>query len=666
MKRLIPLIIFPLMLIGISGCIDDQFDPPEIPEIPIGDTVTISELRQLCPPGLTYKFTDDVSLFATVTMDDNSGNLYKEAYVQDSAGDGVLVRLQASGGLYQGDSVRINLNGTTIQYYNKLFQIDSVHVDYNIKKLATKVNVEPKVVTLSQLREVDESENFVHNYESQLIKIENVQFVENAIDSTFAYGDLNPPEAREHTLIDKQGNVATVRTSGYAKFADEQVPDGHGSIVVVAGRHFDDVQLLIRSPEEINFDQPWWDPFDGLSLITIEDLKNKYSSGFLTIDDAEYINATVVADDESGNYYRTIVIQDETTGIELKINDSDIFDDFPVGTQLNVKVQGLVLGSYGGLIQLGGSVYQSGGYDRLGGIDPGAIYSFIKVISEDNTVEPTDIDLENMSDQDLGKLVRLNNVQFVEGDLGKPFAENSATNRTLTDCMWNTIIVRTSNYADFANENLPEGNGTLIAILSKFQDDYQLYIRGLDDVTLDGERCEVGVVDPVAFISEDFQSYSDNSEINKNGWSTKAEAGSRIWLARAHFEERYAQATAFGSDDPSLIMWLITPPINFSEITEPKFEFKSAQAFYTHDGFSLHYSTDYDGTNLAEATWLPLEANLAGADDNDHTWVNSGVVDLPVDSGVGYIAWRYEGSGTGEQTGSFRVDDVELYDAAKK
>ena len=51
--------------------------------------------------------------------------------------------------------------------------------------------------------------------------------------------------------------------------------------------------------------------------LTIKDLKAMYSSigNFQKVNDDKVISGIVIADDRSGNFYKQIIIQDETGGI---------------------------------------------------------------------------------------------------------------------------------------------------------------------------------------------------------------------------------------------------------------------------------------------------------------------------------------------------------------
>ncbi|TVQ89508.1 MAG: hypothetical protein EA393_07010 [Bacteroidetes bacterium] len=433
MKKIFQKLFKPLIMIFsgtilMHGCLDKDFEAPDPFDIPIGEVHTIAELRQIFADGgnQPIRFTDDVTIFGVVTMDATSGNIFRSAFLQDNTA-AINLRLTSPGGLYQGDSLRLNLRGTVLSSFENMLQIDSVHVGNNIAKIRTMVDFEPEVVNINTLLSNPA-------YQGRLVKLENVEFHANELGQTFADAD----------------------------------------------------NLL-------------------------------------------------------------------------------------------------------------------------------------------------------------------------------------AQNRMLRDCDGNQIIVRTSGYANFADELLPEGNGSLVAVLAQFRDDMQLFIRSYEEIDMLNPRCDDTngeIPDAVTFIDEDFQSYANHSVIDRFGWTAWAEEGERNWICRVFNEDNnhYAQATAFNSDDATNIMWMITPPIDLDAMTNPVFEFESAKAFYTHDGFSLHISENFDGTNVIDADWQTLDAILADQSHQDNTWIHSGIIDLSSYSGIIHIAWRYQGAEPQGETGTFRVDNVKLYE----
>ncbi len=226
-------------LILITGCIKNDFDEPPKTDIPVGGKLTIAQLRALYN-GEPHKFTGDTSVYGYIVMDESSGNIYKSAYLQDSTG-AINLHLMASGGLYEGDYVRVYVKGIVLSDYSGVLQLDSVDVDKNIIKQSTNNVIPPKLVTISQLN--------TGVYESRLIALEGVQFTDSELGNTWA--DPVNLYSENRTLEDCDGNTIIVRSSGYAKFAGELIPEGNGTFIGIASEYDGEMQLYIRAPEEL-------------------------------------------------------------------------------------------------------------------------------------------------------------------------------------------------------------------------------------------------------------------------------------------------------------------------------------------------------------------------------------------------------------------------------
>ncbi len=90
--------------------------------------------------------------------------------------------------------------------------------------------------------------------------------------------------------------------------------------------------------------------------ITIAELKEMYienGSKPLEILGNYVIGGQVITSDESGNLYKEIYIQDETGAIDLKIGKNSLYSDYKLGQWLYVDCNGLTIGSYSGMPQLG-------------------------------------------------------------------------------------------------------------------------------------------------------------------------------------------------------------------------------------------------------------------------------------------------------------------------
>ena len=78
---------------------------------------------------------------------------------------------------------------------------------------------------------------------------------------------------------------------------------------------------------------------------TIAELLARHTPGEdpVLIEDDVIIGGIVVADDFSGNFFKRIIIQDETGGIEVRLNLVGLSDIYPEGMEVFVKCQGLYL-----------------------------------------------------------------------------------------------------------------------------------------------------------------------------------------------------------------------------------------------------------------------------------------------------------------------------------
>ena len=76
-----------------------------------------------------------------------------------------------------------------------------------------------------------------------------------------------------------------------------------------------------------------------------------------------YIKGKVISDDTEGNIYKSLHIQDETTGIELKLNNS-VGLKYKKGSWVYVRLEGLYLGNYRMMLSLGGAPSES--YNKAG------------------------------------------------------------------------------------------------------------------------------------------------------------------------------------------------------------------------------------------------------------------------------------------------------------
>jgi len=430
--------------------------------------------------------------------------------------------------------------------------------------------------------------------------------------------------------------------------------------------------LLAAACTDNNETPPPEKSFEPGEIVSVQQVRALYADQLAITDytkrhPAEIVNdwalrGIITASDKSdGNFYKEAFIEDATGGLRLLFDgNSGLY----IGDSVIVNLKGLWIGDYGNFWQLGGlPYYQDDGTVRVGGMN---MDKQCLKLSIGNPTHPAEVTItQARSAAYLGRLVRFNEVQFTDAMIGQTWAnagDQVTENRTLEDCNDKTIIVRTSGYSSAAGKLLPAGNGSITGIVTIFNGTYQFLVRDFEEVNMTGTRC--GVVDqplgtPVETLSENFDSFGDNDDIYISGWQNLATGGDRIWLAKVFSGNSYAQATGYNSNLTSMVTWLITRPVNIS--TQKVLTFQTAKAYWAHTGtnspMEVLISTDYNGNNIATATWTPVTAILAGQSDPDHTFISSGNVNLPVDAGKSaVIAFRYTGSNT--ESTSYRIDNI--------
>jgi len=581
------------MVVVLSGCVKNDYDDPPVTSVPFdaNKIYTIEQIKKIHADSGDYVFKDIYSVYATVTMDDATGNIYKSAFIQNN-NEGIELFLNASG-LYQGDSIRIMLDGTKVSIYHELLQIQDVHVDSNIVKLKTLVNVEPEIVTMADI--------YTGKYQSKLIKLEGVQFVQTDLGKTYA--DAENLISENRTLETCDGSTIIVRTSGYATFAGEKLPTGKGSIIAIASIYNEDIQLVIRRLSEVDLTG---ERCDGGEIVPVDEI-HEYFDGAIP-----YENISIQG------WYNIIEVGDRAWqgkefGSEKYAQATGYSSDLPemITWLITPPIK----------------------------MDEAKILTFVsaKAYWEHTTTKPfTVLASTNFDGLDISTATWTELNPIIAN-------ENSADNAWIE-----SGDVDLSGFTE---------NG-FIAFKYAGSDTESTSFR-VDDIVVSTSGGGGG--EGVTSIDENFDTQVNYEDINIPKWTNINEIGSRKWQGKEYDSEIYAQATSYNSGEEN-VCWLITPKIALDEMTSPKFSFLSAQAYWAHDGFSVLISTDFDGSDLTAATWTPLDCIIAGQNDPDHEWIPSGVVDLSSYSGYAYIAFRYEGNGNTTETTSFRVDNVVLTD----
>ena len=432
-------------------------------------------------------------------------------------------------------------------------------------------------------------------------------------------------------------------------------------------------------------------------LITFKALYGRFAQAVLNdkliaiIEEDEdlYIEGYVVSSDQSGNFFKELIIQnkvddsnpdeDPRLGIRLDVNVGSLSDTYEFGRKVYVKLSGLTIGESNGVLTIAKGEDQS--------LEQIQEFEYRKIVirtPEVAVITPKIASLIELTDADENTLIQLNNMQIKKSELPLTYAGEGIDEfdgfRTLESCdLGLSVLMQTSTFSDFKSIQLPQKKGSITGVFSRdFGDDFNvLIINSVTDVQFaDEDRCDplqfsCGVADTFGagnLFYDNFESQKNNQLIVGNGWTNYIESGSEGWEAYVATGtnaslDRSARMQSASSGDVNNVAWLITPAINLDPQNEETLRFKTSSSFADSSDMQVLYSADWDGApaNVSNATWIILsDAYIIKDTDYFGSWFNSGIVDLSCLAGTIHIAFKYIGSGNPTFDGTYELDEVSI------
>lgn len=372
--------------------------------------------------------------------------------------------------------------------------------------------------------------------------------------------------------------------------------------------------------------------------LTVSDLKQIYSdSGEYTFDQDYSMYVTVTSNDVSGAFGKNGYVQDSTGGMVLR---TVAYSALKEGDYIRVALNGTTISEYNGMPQ----------------IDELDTETNVIIQSTGQFVEPMLVTIDEIDPSIQGMLITIDSVEFRQDEIGQPFAdaENGfSVDRILQDCDGNSVIVRTSGYADFADVPVPGRRGSFTGVVGQFGSTMQLAFSTLDDLDLTALRCD-GTTGDLLLV----KNFEDES-ISSGGWTQQVVIGSDDWYVDDFSNNFFAKVSNFNgsSNDPSEV-WYISPALDLTSLNSPALSFLTFMN-YAGPQLETYVSTDYGSVmDVEAATWNLLQANYS---PGGWAEVPSGTISLaPYSSSATYVAFRYTGSSSDGST--WELDDIVIFD----
>ena len=231
---------------------------------------------------------------------------------------------------------------------------------------------------------------------------------------------------------------------------------------------------------------------EGDKVITIGELKEKYSSlinastdGVKEITDDWQLQVVVNGNDEGGNLYKQISVQDPTGAIIVGINGSNLYPYMPVGQQLLINLKGLHIGGYRKQAQIG-SLYNG----SIGRMDTDVWEQHVRLLKEGEIEAKVDtVDFDENADKFIlsGRIVKLSGVtisgegtQVLAPEDGSVTLSSNCANRLINGK--SSLVLRTSSYSKFANRAIPKGKADVYGVCTRYNNTWQILMRTESDL----------------------------------------------------------------------------------------------------------------------------------------------------------------------------------------
>ena len=414
---------------------------------------------------------------------------------------------------------------------------------------------------------------------------------------------------------------------------------------------------------------------DGtVTVISIESLKQQFVAGeVVRFDSHSVVKGYVTSSDKTGNFYKEIYIQDEPNNpkaaINIVLNQVDSYNQFNLGREVYISLQGLYLGETASeVLAIGGAEDGS----QVGLLTENQIRTHLFRSTVTEVIEPLELHFSDINDNYIGMFVAINNVEFPENLEGQSYfnaIDDFDTHRVMQRCegfSYEKFILETSSFSSFKNEILPTKNGTIKGVISKSYggDDFVLVLNDTKDVVLTDSRCEPLNADDFTLIFEEtFNDAVDEETLDTEGWINFSERGQVLWTEQIYSKNGYAEFGTFGANDTENVGWLISPGIDMDVYLNEVLNFKMGQHHLdsVRNKIEVLVSTDFNGTDVLNATWTEIGAKVPTKYDEWYVFKDSGLIDISPYSGTLYVAFKVTGSGTNEALdGSYQLDDFRV------
>ena len=213
--------------------------------------------------------------------------------------------------------------------------------------------------------------------------------------------------------------------------------------------------------------------------LSLGELQRLFTGKAATITGNLIVAGRVTTSDRSGNFYRSLIIESDGAALEILAGLYGLHNDYPVGSLLTLRLEGLAIDRRFGILQAGRPAAGSGEPDYIGS-QAALDRCLIRAAGTPEPVEPHCCTIGSLSLSDCGRLVVIEGLHYAPDGLEE---RCWAGYHRFADADGAAICTYVSDYADFADAEVPFGSCSLIGILQHDTAAGGRYLLKLRDAT---------------------------------------------------------------------------------------------------------------------------------------------------------------------------------------
>ena len=190
-----------------------------------------------------------------------------------------------------------------------------------------------------------------------------------------------------------------------------------------------------------------------------------------TIDHNVIVQGRVTSSDKDGNFYRSLVIEDESGAMEIMVGLYDLYTLYPEGTLLSLNLKGCATDYDYGILRAGAKAHAYDSYDVTYISSREDIDRVIERSRDVAPIEPRHTTISELSNRACGELIRIEGLELrhttsIDTLQGMTLADATWRGYALFfDTMGDSIAVYTSENSRFAKSSIPTTPISITGIL---------------------------------------------------------------------------------------------------------------------------------------------------------------------------------------------------------